>query len=125
MIAVRMGEMAVSSSAGDELTALGLGSCIGLALVDRDSGVAGLVHVVLPDSRGDSQTPGKVADLAVCALDEIELQREERTYDVPHGTWRFTRPPAGFRATVVAGTPTWLDCTATGARPGRVLRPGS
>jgi N-acyl-D-amino-acid deacylase len=68
--------------------------------------------------------PGRVGDLAVFALDEIELQREERAYDVPHGTWRFTRPPAGFRATVVAGTPTWLDGADTGARPGRVLRPG-
>jgi len=67
--------------------------------------------------------PGTVADLAVFALDEIELQREERRYDVPHGTWRFTRPPAGFRATVVAGTPTWLDGDDTGARPGRLLRP--
>ena len=35
----------------------------------------------------------------------------------------FTRPPAGFRATIVAGDPTWLDGAATGARPGRLLRP--
>jgi N-acyl-D-aspartate/D-glutamate deacylase len=67
--------------------------------------------------------PGKAGDLAVFALDEIELQREERLYDVPHGTWRFTRPPAGFRATVVAGVPTWVDGEPTGARPGQVLRP--
>ena len=68
--------------------------------------------------------PGRIGDLAVFALDEIELQREERRYDVPHGTWRFTRPPAGVRATVVAGTPTWLDGSDTGARPGGFLRPG-
>ena len=68
-------------------------------------------------------TPGRAGDLAVFALEEIELRREERVYDVPHGTWRFTRPPAGFRATVVAGTPTWLDDADTGARPGGVLRP--
>jgi N-acyl-D-aspartate/D-glutamate deacylase len=68
--------------------------------------------------------PGRVGDLAVFALDEIELQQEERRYDVPHGTWRFTRPPAGIRATVVAGTPTWLDGADTGARPGGFLRPG-
>jgi N-acyl-D-amino-acid deacylase len=67
--------------------------------------------------------PGKVADLAVFALDELELRREERSFDVPHGTWRFTRPPAGFRATIVAGVPTWLEGAPTGARPGRVLRP--
>ena len=68
--------------------------------------------------------PGRVGDLAVFALDEIELQREERRYDVPHGTWRFTRPPAGIRATFVAGTPTWLHGSDTGARPGGFLRPG-
>ena len=69
--------------------------------------------------------PGKVGDLAVFALDEIELRQEERSYDVPHGTWRFTRPPAGFRATIVAGTPTWLEGEPTGARPGQVIRPVS
>jgi N-acyl-D-amino-acid deacylase len=67
--------------------------------------------------------PGKAGDLAVFALDEIELGDEERRYDVPHGTWRFTRPPAGFRATIVAGAPTWLDGADTGARPGRLIRP--
>lgn len=65
--------------------------------------------------------PGQAGDLAVFALDEIELRQETKAYDVPHGTWRFTRPPAGFRATIVGGTPTWLDGAATGARPGRTL----
>jgi N-acyl-D-aspartate/D-glutamate deacylase len=67
--------------------------------------------------------PGKVGDLAVFALDELQLGREERVYDVPHGTWRFTRPPAGFRATICAGVPTWLDGAPTGARPGGLVRP--
>lgn len=66
---------------------------------------------------------GTVADLIVFRLDELELRDEERAYDVPHGTWRFTRAPAGFRATIVAGVPTWLDGAPTGARPGGVLRP--
>ena len=48
---VRMGELAASAVAGDVLVSLGLGSCIGLALVDRRHGVAGLAHVVLPDER--------------------------------------------------------------------------
>lgn len=66
---------------------------------------------------------GKAGDVAVFALDEIELRQEERRHDVPHGTWRFTRPPAGFRATIVNGTPTWLDGSSTGARPGHPVRP--
>lgn len=66
---------------------------------------------------------GRIADLVVFRLDEIELRDEERAYDVPHGTWRFTRAPAGFRATIAAGVPTWLHGAATDARPGSVLRP--
>ena len=65
---VRMGEIEVSKRAGDELVARGLGSCIGLALIDRLSGVAGMAHVVLPESNGADPEPGKFADLAVPAL---------------------------------------------------------
>ena|SRR5579862_6876435 len=68
MMSVRMGEMAVSSSRDDELVALGLGSCIGLALIDSKSGVAGLAHVVLPESRENAGEPGKFANLAVPEL---------------------------------------------------------
>jgi hypothetical protein len=40
--------------------------------------------------------------------------------DLPDGQWRYTRPSGGFRATVVAGTPTVLDGKATGALPARI-----
>jgi len=66
---VRMGELAASSASGHVLVSLGLGSCIGLALIDRRLGVAGLAHVVLPQSQGDApENPGKFADLAVPQL---------------------------------------------------------
>jgi chemotaxis protein CheD len=66
---VRMGELAASSSAGDLLVSLGLGSCIGLALLDRGRGVAGLAHVVLPESDGREANGGwKYADHAVPEL---------------------------------------------------------
>jgi chemotaxis protein CheD len=65
---VRMGELAVSAVADDLLVALGLGSCIGLAVIDGQAGVAGLAHVVLPASEGRSDEPGKYADTAVPAL---------------------------------------------------------
>jgi chemotaxis protein CheD len=66
---VRMGELAASAAAGDVLVALGLGSCIGLALLDRRNGVAGLAHVVLPES-GDAAAANKLkfADHAVPEL---------------------------------------------------------
>lgn len=67
--------------------------------------------------------PGAVADLNVFALDEIEMRPEIRAYDVPDGSWRFSRPPAGFRATMVAGVPTFIDGRATGALPGGALEP--
>ena len=63
-----MGEIKVSKRTGEELVARGLGSCIGLALIDRSSGVAGMAHIVLPESNGSSNEPGKFADLAVPAL---------------------------------------------------------
>ncbi len=63
-----MGEFAVSKRDGDELVARGLGSCIGLALVDRFAGVAGLAHIVLPESTETDRQTGKFADLAVPAL---------------------------------------------------------
>jgi chemotaxis protein CheD len=67
---VRMGELAASAGAADVLVSVGLGSCIGLALVDRRTGVAGLAHVVLPASEGHSsgQNPLKFADRAVPEL---------------------------------------------------------
>lgn len=66
---VRMGEFAVSAVAGADLVSLGLGSCIGLVLLDRRAAVAGLAHVVLPAAIGtDRSAPGKFADTAVDAL---------------------------------------------------------
>jgi chemotaxis protein CheD len=64
---VRMGELAVSSVPGDVLVSLGLGSCIGLALLDRRMGIGGLAHIVLPQSQGDA-TQCKFADVAVPRL---------------------------------------------------------
>lgn len=66
---VRMGELAVSSSQGDILVALGLGSCIGLVLIDRAKSIAGLAHVMLPDSSSSpSAARLKFADHAVPEL---------------------------------------------------------
>jgi N-acyl-D-aspartate/D-glutamate deacylase len=72
--------------------------------------------------------PGAVADVGVFALDEIDQREEFKVWDVPDGkggkTWRYTRPPAPFRATIVAGTVTF-DGThgQTDALPGRMLTP--
>ncbi|MGI8781865.1 MAG: chemotaxis protein CheD [Solirubrobacteraceae bacterium] len=65
---VRMGELAFSACAGDVLVSLGLGSCIGLALLDRRAAVAGLAHVVLPAADGRADSPGRFADTAAPVL---------------------------------------------------------
>lgn len=68
----RMGEMVISRDPAEVLVAIGLGSCIGLALLDRRSPVVGLAHVMLPESpaAGAGSAPGKFADTAVPALRE-------------------------------------------------------
>jgi len=69
-IKVGLGQIAVSKDPEDILAALGLGSCIGLTMFDPVAKVAGMVHVMLPESE-IAQRPGpegKYADTAVPAL---------------------------------------------------------
>jgi chemotaxis protein CheD len=68
---VRMGDHAASARAEDTLVSIGLGSCIGLALVDRRRAIAALAHIVLPESPGQpaaAATPARFADTAVPLL---------------------------------------------------------
>jgi chemotaxis protein CheD len=65
---VRMGELAVSAAPDDELVSMGLGSCVGVALLDREQAIAGLAHVMLPTANAAYSAPAKFADRAVPAL---------------------------------------------------------
>jgi chemotaxis protein CheD len=66
---VRMGELVVSKNPADVLVSIGLGSCIGLALIDRARSVAGLAHLMLPAQNGSDADPiAKFADTGVPAL---------------------------------------------------------
>jgi chemotaxis protein CheD len=72
---VRMGEAFASRTPGDALACIGLGSCIGLALVDRSQGVAALAHVMLPAAaQPDPPQRFKFADLAVPALIALAVE---------------------------------------------------
>lgn len=73
---IRMGEMRVDAD-GETLHTL-LGSCVGLALYDRKAKVGGLAHIVLPQSRGKSDQPGKFVDTAIPALIHQLEQRAGR-----------------------------------------------
>ena len=61
-------------SAPAKLVTLGLGSCIGLVIFDSVAKIAGMAHIMLPDSRGSKGTEkiGKFADIAVpTVVDEM------------------------------------------------------
>lgn len=98
---VRMGELAVSSAPGHVLVSLGLGSCIGLALIDRRMGIAGLAHIVLPESQGHApQNPRRFADLAVpellAELEQIGARRMRLEAIVVGGASMFAVSSAGL-----------------------------
>lgn len=61
-----MGEYAIARAPG-ELSALGLGSCVGVCLYDPVEKLGCLAHVMLPDSRvaKDDTNPVKFADTAI------------------------------------------------------------
>lgn len=54
----------------DAITTLGLGSCVGVALYDKNTKIAGLVHIMLPDSTKvrQNQNKAKFADTGIDML---------------------------------------------------------
>ena len=132
-----MGELSVSSSPEDVLASIGLGSCIGLVLMDRARGCAGLAHIVLPSSGGASvTTAGKFADLAVPALVErllsLGASRTRMHALLVGGAQMFASGPtstldigrrneqATREALASAGLP--VRAAATGGQEGRTVR---
>lgn len=61
----------------DRLITVGLGSCIGIAIHDKYSNIAGLAHIMLPDSTQFSNVtnPLKFADLAIPLLIEKMIKQ--------------------------------------------------
>ena len=72
---------------------------------------------------------GKRADVVVFNLDEVQYQNMEKRFDVPDGkggtSWRFTRPPAPMRLTLVNGVSVFDGKQYTGATPGEFLAPAN
>lgn len=64
-VIIGIGEWSVGSM---PMSSIGLGSCIGLILHDRDRGIGGLAHVMLPASPANTDRPGKFADTALDTL---------------------------------------------------------
>lgn len=76
MIKVGMADANICHSP-DVITTLGLGSCVGVALYDKTTKIAGLVHVMLPDSTKvrQNQNKAKFADTGIDML--IDMMRKE------------------------------------------------
>lgn len=70
---------------------------------------------------------GKVADIAVFNLDEVERRPEEKVWDVWDGrggrTYRYSRAPAPMRLTLVNGVPTFDHGAVSGHFPGAFVGP--
>jgi chemotaxis protein CheD len=81
MIKVGMADLNVCTSP-NALTTLGLGSCVGIALYDPVRKIAGLVHVMLPDSTKiiNNENKAKFADTGIDALivEMVKIGAERR-----------------------------------------------
>jgi chemotaxis protein CheD len=134
MASARMGEMVVSNDPTEELVALGLGSCIGLAMVDRTAGAAGLAHIVLPESGERVDQVGKFADTAVPEL--IAQMRElgavqrrveaaiaggARMFEMSGGLDIGSRNEAAVRAALAKARVT-IKAAQTGGNTGRTVK---
>ncbi|HSV32208.1 MAG TPA: chemotaxis protein CheD [Atribacteraceae bacterium] len=65
---IGMAEFRVSDKPEDRLCIMGLGSCVGACLYDRENCVAGMAHILLPQSIPGQKNIFKFADTAVEAL---------------------------------------------------------
>jgi N-acyl-D-aspartate/D-glutamate deacylase len=66
---------------------------------------------------------GAIADLALFDLETLHWPKAHFVSDLPGGGRRLSRPPGGYRATIVSGVVTHTMGADTGARPGRMLTP--
>lgn len=76
MIKVGMADLNICF-APDSISTLGLGSCVGVALYDKALHMAGLVHVMLPDSTQvrQNQNRAKFADTGIDYLIEMMTKK--------------------------------------------------
>lgn len=74
-IVVGISDLNIASSP-DELISYALGSCVGICLYDKFAKIAGLSHILLPDSKGHIETdPKKFANTAVKMLLDLMMAK--------------------------------------------------
>ncbi|MCR4605404.1 MAG: chemotaxis protein CheD [Eubacterium sp.] len=65
-----------------KITTLGLGSCLGVVLYDKSTGICGLAHVMLPDSNNiPAQKSNRFKFMDTCLLDMYTELTEK--YSIP------------------------------------------
>lgn len=82
-VVVGIGEYAVSTGAGDVIITHALGSCVAVCLFDPVAQIAGLIHILLPDSKINpvraQEQPAAFADTGLPVLlstaERLGLQR--------------------------------------------------
>lgn len=94
-IKVGMGEYKLAQKP-DVLTTLGLGSCVGICIYDKTTGIIGMAHIMLPTitQARDTVNIGKFADTAIPALirDMIALgaRKAQMTAKIAGGAQMFS-----------------------------------
>ena len=76
LIRVGMADMNICV-APDAITTLGLGSCVGIVLYDSVTKIAGLAHIMLPDST-QIRCNENVANFADTGIDELIVRLEKK-----------------------------------------------
>jgi chemotaxis protein CheD len=71
MIKVGMADLNVAGGDGSVLKTTGLGSCVGLTLYDKSTGIAGMAHVMLPSSDIAREAQINLAKYADTAIPEM------------------------------------------------------
>jgi chemotaxis protein CheD len=134
-IMVRMGELAASADTSDLLVSLALGSCVGVAMVDRRRTLAGLAHVMLPEAPTATTDVARFADTAVPELlrrmIELGAMRNRLEVSIVGGAQMFTlasdatavgrRNEAGVRDSL-RRLRLPISSACTGGRAGRTVR---
>ena len=74
-VKVGIGDYKIARSP-DRLITIGLGSCIGIAMIDKKRGIGGLAHIMLPDSKKFNKISNEIkfANLAIPILIRVMVE---------------------------------------------------
>ena len=72
----------VSIKGNTKISTVGLGSCIGTVLYDKNNEVSGMSHIMLPNMGNKEDRLGKYADAAIPALIDDMVKNEKTNRDL-------------------------------------------